>query len=112
MRVRARVSPHSHHDVKPLFFFVLHHRGVGGGRSTCGAPFCPPLSVWLSRTHADTHARTHAAFGVVVERHNRSVVEAPLAWGWGVEASRCVDTFGSLFTVTVIFQKSGFFFQF
>lgn len=64
--MRARISP-THITTSGafslFFFFVLHHRGVGGGRPTCGASFCPPLSVWLSRTQA----RTHAVFGVVVE---------------------------------------------
>lgn len=100
-RARASISPLASRRQAPLLFCAPSPRR---GRRPANL-----WSVFLSASVclAAAHTRTHAVFGVVVERDNRSVVEAPLSsrkthpvFGVGeVEASRCVDGFGSLLIV-------------
>lgn len=100
-RVRASISPLASRRQAPSSFCAPSPRR---GRRPANL-----WSVFLSASVrlAVAQARTHAVFGVVVERHNRSVVEAPLSsrkthpvFGVGeVEANRCVNTFGSLLIV-------------
>lgn len=101
-RARARAPPHSHHDVERLFFLCSIPEAWEAARQPVERLSVRLFSVCLARAHA------HAVFGVVVGRHNRSALEAPLSsrkthpvFGvWEVEANRCVKRFGSLFIPT------------